>query len=139
MRASTFLCALALGCSGQGSSDPSVDPVPLFRDGEAVAAEVPPPPLTGGTLLATRDRFAVVSNPDDDLVHFVSLDTLDVTTVALEAGDEPGRAVEDEYGRVHVILRRAGAVVSFQGGVASFDSITPSTGWTRVDRRDVCD
>jgi len=33
-------------------------------------------------------------------------------TVALEAGDEPGRLVEDGDGHVHVALRRGGAVVT---------------------------
>jgi DNA-binding beta-propeller fold protein YncE len=33
-------------------------------------------------------------------------------TVVLETGDEPGRVVEDAAGRIHVALRRAGAVVT---------------------------
>ena len=35
-----------------------------------------------------------------------------LATVALNAGDEPGRVVADAAGRVHVALRRGGALVS---------------------------
>src|SRR4051794_20451409 len=72
------------------------------------------PPLTGGTLLALSDgTTAVASDPDRDQVYIVDLSTNAVrATVALQAGDEPGRLVEDGAGQVHVALRRGGAVVS---------------------------
>lgn len=89
----------------------------------------PPPglPISGGTLLVTRDGLrAVASDPDRDRVVIVDLASRKlVATVALQAGDEPGRLVEDGAGRIHVALRRGGAIVSFAGNGA-------------VDRRAVC-
>jgi len=55
----------------------------------------------------------VVADPDRDQVVLVDLDLFKVSaTIALEKGDEPGRVVEDGDGRVHIALRRAGAVVT---------------------------
>jgi mono/diheme cytochrome c family protein len=77
-------------------------------------AAVPPPAISGGTLLLTRDDArAVAADPDRDRVSIVSLAAWAVAgVIALEPGDEPGRLVEDDVGRVHVALRRGGAVVS---------------------------
>src|SRR6185295_13122434 len=48
-------------------------------------------------------------------------------TIALNAGDEPGRVVQDGDGRVHVALRRGGAVLT----------IAPGT-WQVAARRATC-
>jgi hypothetical protein len=73
-----------------------------------------PPPISGGTLAALSDGHTVVAaDPDRDTVWIV--DTLDggsVRSVSLTAGDEPGRVLQDGFGRVHVVLRRGGAVVT---------------------------
>jgi hypothetical protein len=71
-------------------------------------------PITGGTLLVTRDgNHAVVADPDRDRILSVDLVAGQVTSeVALTAGDEPGRLIEDGAGRIHVALRRGGAVVT---------------------------
>jgi mono/diheme cytochrome c family protein len=58
---------------------------------------------------------------------FVRFGTKKVLNSRLESGDEPGRLVEDDVGRVHVALRRGGAVVS----------IDPATG-AILARRPVC-
>ncbi len=88
------------------------------------------PPISGGTLLVTRDDgYIVVSDPDGDeifLVGFVGHPS-DVVSIALEPGDEPGRAVEDLAGRIHVVLRGAGEV-------ATMDPANPS----EFVRRHVC-
>jgi hypothetical protein len=97
--------------------------------GPAVSADVPPRPVSGGTLLVLRDgSAALASDPDRDVVYVVDLKTRAVrATTALWAGDEPGRLVEDGRGLVHVALRRGGAVVT----------IDPATG--AIPRRDdVC-
>ena len=79
----------------------------------------PPPswgvPLTGGTMLVTRDgHHAVIADPDRDRVVKVDLTTQQaVADIALSPGDEPGRLVEDSAGRIHVALRRGGALVTF--------------------------
>jgi hypothetical protein len=79
-----------------------------------------PPPLSGGTLLVSRDgTHAIAADPDRDAVYVVDLRSLAVETIALNAGDEPGRLVEDGAGRVHVALRSAGAVVTIDPATAA--------------------
>ncbi|WP_437599827.1 cytochrome-c peroxidase [Sorangium sp. So ce590] len=82
-------------------------------DPRITVTEVPPPAISGGTLLIARDgRTAVAADADRDRVWIVDLDGGEVAAVALERGDEPGRLVEDASGQVHVALRRAGAVAT---------------------------
>jgi hypothetical protein len=70
----------------------------------------------------------VAADPDRDRVYVVDLLTDSVrSTIMLEPGDEPGRVIEDGARRVHVALRRGGAVVT----------IDPMTGMV-VTRRGVC-
>ena len=77
-------------------------------------ATKPVPPLSGGTLLALSDSVTVaISDPDRDLLYLVDTKADAVrATVVLADGDEPGRLAEDAAGRVHVVLRRAGAIVT---------------------------
>jgi mono/diheme cytochrome c family protein len=83
---------------------------------ELPAQNPPPPwgvPISGGTMLVSRDGArAVIADPDRDRVLDVDLASGKVAEIALAAGDEPGRLVEDGAGRIHVALRRAGAVVT---------------------------
>jgi hypothetical protein len=92
-------------------------------------ATKPVPAISGGTLLALKDgKTAVAADPDRDRVYVVDLVANKVSwTVTLQAGDEPGRVVQDAAGRVHVALRRGGALVT----------IDPTTG-AILARRDVC-
>jgi mono/diheme cytochrome c family protein len=54
-----------------------------------------------------------VADPDRDALFVVDpREGRVLATLSLLAGDEPGRAVEDDAGRVHVVLRRGGAVVT---------------------------
>ncbi len=108
-------------CLGDGGSQP------IF--GPQCTAGVPPPPISGGTLLVTRDgRTAVVCDPDRDAIYIVNLGSLTISfTIALNPGDEPGRLVEDGAGRIHVALRSGGALVT----------IDPSSG-AILARRSVC-
>jgi len=94
-----------------------------------VTASVPPPPISGGTLLVTSDgTHAVAADPDRDSLYVVDLHTRTVAfTIGLHAGDEPGRLVQDGAGRVHVALRSGGALLT----------IDPTTG-SILDRRSVC-
>ncbi len=94
-----------------------------------VSAEHPPPPISGGTLLALSEPGrAVVADPDRDRIVIVDTETPAVLhDVALEVGDEPGRLVEDAAGRVHVVLRGSGELVT----------VDPTTG-ELVERRAVC-
>lgn len=77
-------------------------------------AAAPPPAISGGTLRVSRDgTFAVASDPDRDLISVIELPTLTLRhSISLDAGSEPGRSVEDGAGTIHVVLRRAGALIS---------------------------
>jgi mono/diheme cytochrome c family protein len=96
------------------------------------AAAAPPVamrPITGGTLSLLADGVtAIAADPERDQVSIVDLSSLTVRTVIpLEAGDEPGRSVEDADKRVHLSLRGGGALVT----------IDP-VGGTILERRAVC-
>lgn len=104
---------------GSGGFQPEAFPAPLPDPAPTdarpvVTAATPPPPVSGGTLLITHDgKRAVVADPDRDRVSIVGLPEKAVlSTVTLERGDEPGRVVEDDAGRAHVLLRRGGAIAS---------------------------
>jgi hypothetical protein len=92
-------------------------------------SSIAPAPIQGGTLLVTRDGSnAVSSDPDRDRVVIVDLVGAQVlATLAMNDGDEPGRLVEDDAHRAHVVLRRAGQV-------AAIDIEKRSV----LSRRDVC-
>ena len=107
--------------SGSSPTQPSFGPT--------VVASQPPPPISGGTLLVTRDgKTAVAADPDRDAVYGVDMAGSAVRfTVSLDAGDEPGRLVEDGAGRIHVALRGSGELVT----------IDPVSG-TLIARRSAC-
>jgi hypothetical protein len=109
-----------IGCAPQA-------PVPDF--GTPVTCGAPPPAISGGTLLVTRDGSkAIASDPDRDLVYVVDLTAMQRRfTVVLKPGDEPGRLAEDGAGRIHVALRGSGTLAT----------IDPSAG-TVTARRSVC-
>jgi mono/diheme cytochrome c family protein len=97
----------AASVSACSSSDPPLPPSPVH------IAAVSPPPISGGTLIVSSTGRAVAADSDRDLVWMVDLASpKQITKVALQAGDEPGRVVEDGSGRVHVALRGAGAVAT---------------------------
>jgi mono/diheme cytochrome c family protein len=80
-------------------------------------AENPPPPwgvpITGGTMIVAHDGLhAIIADPDRDRVMSVDIASGVTKEVALAKDDEPGRLVEDAAGRIHVALRRGGAVVT---------------------------
>jgi DNA-binding beta-propeller fold protein YncE/cytochrome c553 len=128
-------------CAGS-SAQPVVSEV-LFDDGGAafdagspiqptlgstVVAQKAPPPISGGTLLVTKDgKYAVAADSDRDVVYVVNLGTQTVQTVTLMSGDEPGRLAEDGAGVVHVALRGSGSIVT----------IDPASG-TAKGRQSVC-
>jgi hypothetical protein len=99
-----------------------------FKEPVARAA-TPPPPISGGTLaLIDNGSGVAVADPEHDRVHIIDLAQRAVTSVTeLTVGDEPGRLVQDAQGFVHVVLRRAGALVA----------IDPRSGAVR-ERRQVC-
>ncbi len=94
------------GSRFDGGPPLDIGPIVTLRDA--------PTPILGGTLTVTRDgRRAVAADPDRDALFVIDLERLSLLAeIPLEAGDEPGRSVEDDAGRVHVVLRRAGAIAT---------------------------
>ncbi len=110
-----FAALIALLCvsCGFNADDPLVS-------APVVSLDDPPPPIAGGTLLATRDgRFAVAADPDRHRVVVVTLATREVRVIPVEPGAEPGRLAEDVGGRVFVALRRGGAVLAIDPAAAT--------------------
>ena len=105
---------------------PQKGPQPTFPNTHLADA---PPAISGGTLLVTADGDHVVAaDPDRDRIYVVSLASHSLLkTLALQAHDEPGRVAEDAAHRVHVALRRGGAIVT----------VDPVAG-TILARRAVC-
>lgn len=81
----------------------------------------PPPAVSGGTLYVTRDgRWAVAADPDRDVLWIADLasapDPLLHGAIPLVSGDHPTRIVEDDAGRLHVVLRGAGELLTVDPG-----------------------
>jgi hypothetical protein len=119
--------AIPIDAGSPGFPCPPQAPVPDF--GTAVTCSTPPPPISGGTLIVTRDGSkAVAADPDRDAIYVVDLASKALLfTIALQPGDEPGRLAEDGAGRVHVALRGSGVLAT----------IDPVAG-TVTQRRAVC-
>lgn len=108
------LCGTGNSCQQDGDRDAA--PAPMDRR---------QPPISGGTLLVTRDgAFAVAADPDVDQVSIVGMSDGApgcsgcgthprlLESIELARGEEPGRLAEDGDGRVHVVLRRGGAIAT---------------------------
>jgi DNA-binding beta-propeller fold protein YncE len=113
-------------------------PVTHPEFGKTVQPAVAPPPISGGTLILLHDGQSVAAaDPDRDAVYIVDLRARRLTVhgggvrwaVALQAGDEPGRVIEDGAGRVHVALRGSGLLATIDpvaGKVLSRRSVCPA-------------
>jgi mono/diheme cytochrome c family protein len=87
-----------------------------------------PPPIAGGTLTVSLDgSYTLVSDPDLDRLVLVDSSRSERAVTALEPGDEPGRIAEDDRGLMHVVLRGAGAI-------ATYDPVSRAV----VSRKAVC-
>jgi hypothetical protein len=86
-----------------------------------------PLPISGGTLLITRDdQTAVAADPDRDSVWRVELPTEALRKrVGLPLDSEPGRGVEDGDGKVHVALRGSGHVAKIDPQSGEIVSLRP--------------
>ena len=113
------------------SAAPIAAPNPMMSalSGPTVRATTPPPPISGGTLMATQDgTLLVAADPERDQLYFVDLKTNKLLHVRpLLAGDEPGRLVEDAQGRIHVALRGGRAIATLTREAQS-----------PITRREVC-
>lgn len=103
--------------------------VPSGLSGPVVQATKTPPPISGGTMLTSRDgKVLVAADPDRDRIYFV--DAVEQTLLGvrtLQEGDEPGRVIEDAEGRFHVVLRGGHAIATL-----TRETTSPIT------RREVC-
>jgi len=96
--------------SGRFASALSLDTRIEARAGEPTRAL---PPITGGTLHVAARDVLVVSDPLRDRVVFVDLVSSRVMgEVSLPEGAFPARIAEDASGRVHVVLRGTGEVLT---------------------------
>ena len=85
---------------------------PTLFSGKAARTSAKAAVIAGGTLLVTKDGHAIAADPDRDSVHIVDMTKQSVVSVALQAGDEPGRVVEGDAGTVYVAARRGGVVAA---------------------------
>ena len=117
---STLLLAGAVGALGVSAAAARVvmrPPPPRFDPrvrGEVVSQPNGPPAISGGTLLSLADGHRVlVADADRDRVLLVDLDASEpvVGRARLPRGAEPGRAVEDAAGLLHVVLRGSGEIL----------------------------
>jgi mono/diheme cytochrome c family protein len=108
MMKTALLLVTAIGCSPGDGEDPSDTPPPPWGA-----------PISGGNLLVTRDGAAVIADADRDRILMIDLATQGVLGEVAVPGDEPGRVIEDGSGRVHVALRRGGALLTFSNGRSS--------------------
>jgi DNA-binding beta-propeller fold protein YncE len=80
---------------------------------QLLSAASTPPPISGGTLAVSSDGMKVVAaDPDRDNIYVVDPETVQVQTITLEKGSEPGRVVLDGKSRAHVALRNKQSIVS---------------------------
>lgn len=88
--------------------------LPVIVDNRApIVSDVPPPAISGGTMLVLSDGRVLVADADRDRVHIVSISPARFEAdVLFEAGVEPGRSVEGSEGLAHVVLRGAGDVAT---------------------------
>jgi len=108
----------ATGSVGTGGTIQGRGPTFQPNPGVMATLSTPPPAVSGGTLrVLANGTTAIAADADRDSIFIVDLAARGVTaTIKLDAGDEPGRVIEDAAGRVHVALRHGGAVVSFTPG-----------------------
>ncbi len=116
------------GGSFAGVRDGGASLLPPADFGPFTASDPAPKPISGGTLTIDDARgLAAVGDSDRDVVHLVDLELESVVaTVALERGDEPGRALFGPNGDLYVVLRT--------GAVVAIDVVEGAVRW----RRDVC-
>jgi mono/diheme cytochrome c family protein/ribosomal protein L24E len=101
-----LLLVTAIGCTP--GEDPSENPPPSWGV-----------PISGGNLYVTRDGAAVVADADRDRILMVDLATQGILAEVAVPDGEPGRIIEDGAGRIHVALRRGGAILTFTNGRSS--------------------
>ncbi|MBE2254502.1 MAG: hypothetical protein IAE78_33545, partial [Myxococcus sp.] len=120
--------ALCLGCS------PEDDGPPQTSSGSGGASssttQRSAAPLLGGTVtVAGGGDFAVISDPERDLIYVLNVAGRRMrTTIRLPTGSQPTRGVEDNLGQVRVVLRGTGQIATVaisSGSLVRTDSVCP--------------
>lgn len=129
--AAGLVLSTAIGCGQTAVPDQPTNGTPppvSVTPGLPPTARTLPPPLIGGTLLVSRDgKTAVAADPDRDVIWLADLTTLTQSgRIELLNGDEPGRLVEDKDGKVHVALRRGGALLTLDPGAGKIIARRPA-------------
>lgn len=98
-----------------------------FAQGRTLAGKVP---LLGGTVTtAGGGDFALVSDPERDLVHVIDVKGKRVRgSVRLPTGSQPTRGIEDPQGNVRIVLRGTGQIATIGVSGATLirsDSVCP--------------
>ncbi|MDX2014757.1 MAG: hypothetical protein SFW67_31455 [Myxococcaceae bacterium] len=98
--------------------------------GSTPQVKVATTPVFGGTVtLAGGGDFAVVSDPERDLIHVVDVQKRSaIGQIRLPQGSQPTRGVEDGRGQVRVILRGTGQVATIgvaQATLLKTESVCP--------------
>jgi len=111
-----LLGLIVVGGCGPHISREEITPIGPPGDGQLFEGRVTRSsvayPISGGTLLVTRDgTTAVASDPDRGRVFLADLSTHAVRSVVANVSDELGRVIEGEAGRVYVVARRGGVVL----------------------------
>jgi hypothetical protein len=84
-------------------------PTPPVETAAVVEPARAPPAISGGTLALMSDGTIVAADSDRDNVYLVNANNA-VSTIALQANDEPGRVIAGPPNRAFVALRRAGRI-----------------------------
>src|SRR5579872_1854811 len=102
------------GCSRAPSVPDNPPPAGAPTLGPTTVLADAPPPISGGTMLLSRDQSTVVlADSDRDVVSFVDATSGVVRAqTSLSPHDEPGRLAEDGSGFVHIALRGSGDLVT---------------------------
>lgn len=104
-----------------GACAPAEQPAAPTPDAPARAARQSTAPLLGGTVTAASGgQFAVVSDPERDLIYIVDVAGRSIRgTLRLAKGSQPTRGAEDGKGNVRVVLRGTGEIATVALGSAS--------------------
>ena len=85
------LAGVGAACGNASDTRPGVTTTPPTF-GPLATTDVPPPPISGGTMTLGADGHTVlIADSDRDLVYHVDIPSRTVTTIGLAPGDEPGR------------------------------------------------
>ena len=130
MRSHFILALIVAGCGFNETQKPDPSKTPFgtstgpVLNGEAISNPSLIPPISGGTMLISRDgKHTYASDPDLGTVDVITWSSTNQTNQTITGsktwtfdvggeGAEPGRLAEDPQGLVYVVLRNRGQVAT---------------------------